>query len=295
MSDTVEGSVRFERVGAFDLLWGESLRWDDRRQRLYFVDCGWRRLHWLDGGEPPLGTLDLPAIPTGVVLAENGTLVVCLDIGLYVVDPDAGSIELLAEYPDGIHGRANDASADPAGNLVTGTLNLAPGPGGYWWFSPEHGWRELDGEIGNANGPVFVTVDGEPTLVFGDTLASAVYAYPYDADSGTVGARRVYADYSSIDGAPDGATADADEGVWGCVLGAGKLAHITPAGVEQLLDVGVPYPSDAAFGGPELDRLFLTSIAVDLGDGPPPAESAWLTVVRGLDVVGRPEQRFVLS
>src|ERR1051325_4190914 len=100
------------RVGDLTLTWGESLRWDDRRDRLYFVDCAQQTLHWLEGGEPPLKTLSLGSLPTGAVLTEGDELVVCLDGGLHVVDPDAGSIELLAAYPDEMHGRANDASAD---------------------------------------------------------------------------------------------------------------------------------------------------------------------------------------
>jgi sugar lactone lactonase YvrE len=124
-----------ERVGDFDLRWGESLRWDDRRSRLYFVDCATQRLHWLQGGEPPLQTLELAGMPTGVVLTEGSELVVCLDDGLTVVEPDSGRTEKLTAYPDGMHGRANDAAGDGAGNLVTGTLNIGPGPGALWWFS----------------------------------------------------------------------------------------------------------------------------------------------------------------
>ena len=48
--------VDVTQVGDFDLTWGESLRWDDRRQRLYFVDCAAQTLHWFEGGEPPLQT-----------------------------------------------------------------------------------------------------------------------------------------------------------------------------------------------------------------------------------------------
>jgi len=48
------------RVGDFSLQWGESLRWDDRRQRLYFVDCATQTLHWLEHAEPPLQSLRLP-------------------------------------------------------------------------------------------------------------------------------------------------------------------------------------------------------------------------------------------
>ena len=38
------------RIGNFSLTWGESLRWDDQRGRLYFVDCMKQQLHWLDAG-----------------------------------------------------------------------------------------------------------------------------------------------------------------------------------------------------------------------------------------------------
>src|SRR5207244_1191233 len=117
------------RVGDFSLVWGESLRWDERRQRLYLVDCATQMLHWLEGGEPPMHSLRMPGMPTGVVLAEDGRLVVALDDGLHVVDVDAARTSLLSPYPPGLGKRANDAAADLDGNLVTGTLNLGPGPG----------------------------------------------------------------------------------------------------------------------------------------------------------------------
>ena len=95
--------VTLTRIGDFTLGWGESLRWDERRQRLYFVDCATHTLHWLDRAEPPLRSLKLPTMPAGVVLTDGGQLVACLDDGLHVVDPDAGTSELLAAYPEGMH------------------------------------------------------------------------------------------------------------------------------------------------------------------------------------------------
>ena len=284
------------RIGDFVVRWGESLRWDDLHERLYFVDCAERTLHWLEGGEPPLHTVQLGTLPTGLVLTHDRRVIVCLKDGLHVVDPDAGTSELLVGYPDGMHGRANDANADGSGNLVTGTLNLAPGPGGFWWFSATDGSRLLDEGIGNANGPAVIDVDGQSTLVFGDTLARAVYAYAYDGRTGTVGPRRLFADHRALGGAPDGATADADGGVWSCVLRSGKLARFTAAGLDRVLDLPMPNPSDVAFGGPALDRLFVTSIAFDLGEGiTPPPEAAWLVAVDDVGAVGRPEFRFSLG
>src|SRR5947209_1797110 len=137
------------RVGEFTLRWGESLRWDDRRRRLYFVDCAAQTLHWLDGGRPPLESMQLPGTPTGVVLTDDSRIVVALDDGLHVVDPDLGTTELLSPYPEGLGARANDCGADLDGNLLTGTLNLLPGPGSYWWYSAADGgrWRLLDDGI----------------------------------------------------------------------------------------------------------------------------------------------------
>jgi L-arabinonolactonase len=253
-------------VGDIGLVWGESLRWDDRRQRLYFVDCGPQTLHWLEGAQPPLQTLPLPSLPTGMALAEDGRLVAALDDGLHVVDPDAGSTELVSPYPVEMGGRANDANADLDGNLVTGTLNMTEAPGSYWWFSAREGWRRLDDGISNANGPVVLDIDGERTLVFGDTVAGRVYAYRYDGRAGTVGERRVFVDTGPLGGLPDGACADADGGVWTCIVGAGDIVrHSATGDNDAVIDTGVELPSDVTFGGADLDALFFVSIAIDIG------------------------------
>lgn len=283
------------RVGEFTRQWGESVRWDDRRQRLYFVDCATQRLHWLDGSEPPLQAMAMPSMPTGLVLSEDGRLVAALDDGLHVVDADAGTSELLSPYPDGLGGRANDANADLDGNLVTGTLNLVPAPGSYWWYSTADGWRPLDDGIGNANGPVVLDVDGERTLVVADSQASILYAYPYDGKSGSRGERRIFADTSELGGEPDGACADDQGGVWSCVLGAGTIARYTSGGLQEVIDTGVQLPSDVTFGGDSLDRMFFVSIAISIGEIEVSSPNAGaLMVVDDTGFRGRPEPRFRL-
>ena len=287
--------VEVSRVGDFSLVWGESVRWDDRRGRLYFVDCGTQTLHWLDRAEPPLESMDMPSLPTGLVLADDGRLIVALDDGLYVVDADARTTELLSRYPVGLGDRANDANADLDGNLVTGTLNIAPAPGSYWWFSATEGWRRLDDGIGNANGPVIVDIDGERTLVFADTLASVLYAYPYDGPSGTVGERRILAETNELEGMPDGACADAEGWVWGCVLGAGKIARYTTQGIHEVIDAGVELPSDVTFGGEDLDRMFFTSISISIdGSEINSPDAGGLMAIDGTGYRGRVEPRFAL-
>ncbi|HUQ40716.1 MAG TPA: SMP-30/gluconolactonase/LRE family protein [Acidimicrobiales bacterium] len=285
--------MTFGRVGDLAMVWGESLRWDDRRGRLYAVDCAAQTLHWLD--DAGVSTMKLPSLPTGLGLTDGPALVACLDGGLHVVDPDAGTVELLAAYPDGMGARANDGTADGSGNFVTGTLNMGPGPGSVWQWSAAHGWRKLADEMGNVNGPAVIEIDGVATLVCADTVAGAAFAWDYDAGTATVANRRRFADQAALGGVPDGATVDAAGGYWSCVLGVGKLARFTAAGVDRVVDVPMANPSDVAFGGPDLDRLYVTSIALDLGDGRPPTPDAGRVLVADGVGVGRPEPRVVLS
>ena len=109
--------------------WGESLVWDDVADRLYFVECLASTVHWLEDGSDELQTVRAPSMPTGLVPTDDGRLVVALEDGLHLLEPDRGAFELLAVYPVGLGARANDACADLDGNLITGTLNLGPGEG----------------------------------------------------------------------------------------------------------------------------------------------------------------------
>ena len=74
--------MEITRVGDFTLGWGESLLWDDRRERLYFVDCATQALHWLEHAVGELQTFQMSAMPAGVVPTEDGRLVAALDDGL---------------------------------------------------------------------------------------------------------------------------------------------------------------------------------------------------------------------
>jgi sugar lactone lactonase YvrE len=280
--------MKIARVGNFTLGWGESLVWDERTSRLYFVDCVARTLHWLNRGEGELHTLDLPSMGAGIVPTENGLLIGALEDGLHIIDPDAGTTRLLSAYPAGLGGRANDACADLSGNLITGTLNLVQAPGSSWWFSAHDGWRLLDPDISNTNGPTVAVLDGSMTLIIGDSSAH-YFSYPYDALNGTVGPRRVFGDMTGLEGVPDGATLDAADGLWCALFGGGRLARFTTNGLDRTLDVPAANPADVTFGGPDLDRLYV--VTVPPGSSASPLDGA-LLVVDDLGVRGRMEPRF---
>jgi sugar lactone lactonase YvrE len=285
--------MKIDRVGGFRLGWGESLLWDDAAERLYFVDCVARTLHWLDGASGDLGTLELPSMVTGIVPADDGTLVGVLDDGLYVIDQEAGSYRLLAGYPPELGGRGNDACADLAGNLITGKLNLGPAEGSAWWYSSRLGWRLIDPDISNTNGPAAGIINGAMTLIVGDTSAN-YYAYPYQEEEGLVGERSIFGDVGDLQGSPDGSTLDAEEGLWCALVGGGQLARFTSHGLDRTIALPVLNATDVAFGGADLDRLFVVSIGLGTESDDASLDGA-LLAIEGLGVRGRPEPRFRLS
>ena len=270
--------MEIREVGTATYGWGESVVWDERTQRLYLVDCLASTLHWLEGGEGDVGSLALSSMPTGVVPSEDGRLVIALDDGLYAVDPDRGAEELVAAYPEALGGRCNDACADLSGNVITGKLNLGPAEGSAWWWSSSDGWRSLDDEISNTNGPAVLELDGVTTLLLGDTSAH-YFAYDYDPEAGAVGPRRVFGDVSDLAGAPDGATVDAEGGYWCALVGGAQLARFTADGLDRTVALPVENPTDVTFAGPALDRLYVSAIG------------APLLVVDDLGISGRLEPR----
>jgi sugar lactone lactonase YvrE len=266
--------------------------WDDRRRRLYFVDCASWQLCWLDGDDDTPIRWKMPSMLTGVVPANDGRTVVVLEDGLYVVDPETRVIELLSAYPEQLEGRCNDACADLDDNFITGKLNLGPAEGSAWTYSIASGWRLLDDDISNTNGPNALVLNDVMTLIIGDTAAD-YYACFYDPSDQTAGTRRVFGDMTTLAGHPDGATVDSAGGLWCALFAGSQLARFTTRGLDRTLALPVTNPTDVTFGGADLDRLYVTSISA-----PAANESTLdgaLLVMDRLDITGRVEPRFALA
>ena len=96
-----------------------------------------------------------------------------------------------------------------------------------------------------------------------------------------------------LGGLPDGATVDADGLFWVAVYQGGKVAAYRPDGtLERAIDMPVKLISSVAFGGPDLDRLFVTTIAHGIHGDPVEEGAGALYVIDGLDAKGRPEHRY---
>jgi len=290
MNESRIGAVGNVRTG-----WGESARWDEALQRLYFVDCASNAFAWFDAAAPDVVvSIALPSLPTAVYLTTDvDRVLVQLDEGLYAVVPSRGEASLAIAMPPN-EPRFNDGVADSSGAIVTGSLLLdppgAPAAGRYWRYAPPAGWTRIHEGKGNTNGPC-VTADGRHLYV-ADSTASLIYRFDYPPSGDLVG-ERVFADTTSLGGLPDGATLDAEGCLWSAIVGGSCVAQFAPDGaLLRAVDLPTSHPTSVAFGGRNLETLYVTTIGASLLGVEPTGELAGaLLAIEGLGSQGLPASR----
>lgn len=287
--------MQITKLNAPECKGGENPMWDGRTQRLYYIDNSGAKVHSFEPGTGATRTLEMPCAVTTLVLRERGGAVVTLRTGIHFLDLETGDLELVDSLSDPPAHVYNDGKVDSRGRFLIGasTANFsAPGPdGGLFRLDPDLTIVRLDSGIHFSNGPCWSP--DERTFYFSDSWLRTAYAYDYDSATGRVANRRAFVNTRELGGLPDGATVDADGRYWVAIYQGGKVAAYHPDGsLERMIEMPVKLVSSVGFGGPNLDRLFVTTIAHGSLGEPTEEGAGALYVIDGLGVTGRPEHRF---
>lgn len=278
-------------------LLGEGPLWDVETQRLYFVDALGKRIFRCteDGNE--VRSWIVPSRIGSMALRRGGGATLALADGFHALGFDTGEIIPIVDPEPGITSNAlNDGKVDPRGRFLCGSMDMneEAATGALWRLDRDLSVAKLDGDIICSNGPCWSPDGG--TLYFADSFAGIIFAYDYDLDTGAATNRRTFVDVDgSRGGSPDGATVDAEGYVWSATVFDGRLFRYAPDGtVDRVIEMPVCKITSVAFGGPDLDRLFVTSMAEPPlpkypGDGPLRGS---VFVIDGLGIQGREEPRF---
>jgi L-arabinonolactonase len=288
--------VKISRVEAPRCQVGEGALWDADAQALYFLDIVGRQVHRLDPAKGQTRSWATPAPVGAMALRSSGGVVLGLQRAVGVLDVATGAVDRIAALdtaPD--RTTINDGKADRRGRFVFGLCDTNmqdPQPvGGLYGLDRDHRLTMLDGGVCFSNSPCF-SPDGQ-TLYFADSFTKTVYAYDYELETGQVSGRRLFADTTDLGGLPDGSTVDRDGLIWMAIFQAGRVAAFRPDGkVERVVDLPVRLISSVAFGGPDLDQLYATTIDPGFFGEPAEPGAGDLYVIEGLGTRGLPEPRF---
>jgi len=287
---------------------GEGPIWDVEQQKLYWVDGTGRRV-----GKPAIWQYDpknekvqswrLDRDVGAMALTRSGNAVLALDDGFYFFDFASGEIELIglvdAEQP---RTRLNDGKCDRRGRFFAGGMDDKEELKvcGLWRLDPDLSITKVDGGIICSNGPCWSPDDS--TFYFADTFQEEIWAYTYDLDRGIPSSRRLFASTKDDLGVADGSTVDAEGHLWNAQLISGDLIRYAPDGsVERKISMPVKNITSVAFGGPNLDEIFVTSMARVKHpavhdhfavEAKPQFGAGNLFRIRGLGIKGVPEPRF---
>ncbi|MBN6054119.1 SMP-30/gluconolactonase/LRE family protein, partial [Nonomuraea sp. RK-328] len=245
---------------------GEGPRWDERTGTLLWVDIPAGLVRRLD---PADGSHAVTAVgqPVGVAVPRAaGGLALAVRDGFALTDEPAwdgsapGGLEVVApvtaaERPGN---RMNDGACDRAGRFFAGTKaeDDHPGAGALYRLGPDRrAERVLDG-VGISNGIAWSP--DERLCYYVDTLTNRVDVFDYDPGSGLLAGRRTFAEITR--GMPDGITVDADGHVWVALWDGGAVLRLRPDGrLDLTVEIPVRNVTSCAFGGPDLDELYVTT------------------------------------
>ena len=162
--------------------------------------------------------------------------------------------------------RFNDGKVDREGRFWAGTMDHAEhqSSGTLYRIDNNLSWKAIDTGYHVTNGPAF-SIDGR-TMYHTDSAAQRVYIFDLDIN-GDATNRRTFLQFTPDMGYPDGMTVDAENCVWIAFWDGWCIRRFSPDGsLLAKIPVPVQRPTSVAFGGPDIDRIFITSAARDLSD-----------------------------
>lgn len=245
---------------------GEGPIWDARTQELLWVDILPGVVHRFDpatGGDRAffaggfVGAI-VPRAAGGYALA---------DADGFALASDDGEVTPLVAVGHDFTIRMNDGACDSAGRFWAGSMRIDESEGGgcLYRLDPDRSVTAICDGVSISNGIAWSLDD--TLLYYIDTPLRTVDVFDFDAESGAVVNRRVLFETHG-QGVPDGMVADEEGGLWIAMWDGGCVRRYTPEGrLTAVVEVPAARTTKAAFGGPDLTDLYITSAA---GEGQHP-------------------------
>ena len=286
-----------EYVTGVGALLGECPLWDGETGALWWLDIEGRSIHRFDPSSGAEQVWPTPDKPGSMALCGDGRLLVAMRNGVGRLDPSDGSFTPWLDLEPGMDSnRMNDGRCDRAGRFWVGSMHdpvvEGTNTGRLHRIEGDGTHAVVRDGVGICNGLAF-SPEGD-RMYFADSTAATVWRYRYDLDTGTAYDPEVFSDWSGLAGVPDGAAVDETGCYWSACAFGWSLARLTPNGdIDRIVELPVEIPTMPAFGGADLDTIYLTSIGPDGGFPTEPGQphaGGIFAVDPG--VCGLPEPRF---
>jgi sugar lactone lactonase YvrE len=247
-------------VAPVQAMLGEGPLWIADEAALYWVDILQAKLFRYFPAQERSETCATPHPLTSLAPMTRGQLLCTGYQNLHRFDTQSGEFATLnqpkIEQP-GV--RINDGCCHPDGAFWFGTMDLdeRASIGDFHRLAPDGRCERIAAAFAITNGPAFAASGDHGYFV--DTLGRRIL-HADMRDGRLSGPLQLFAQIADDDGYPDGITVDAQGGVWCAHWGGARVTRFDAAGrVSEVIRLPVSNVTKCAFGGEDLDRLFITT------------------------------------
>lgn len=250
-------------------LLGEGAFWNYKTQELYWVDIEGKQLNIYNPTTKNNRSISMPSLIGTVVPYKENEAVVALVDGIYKVNLLTEEVTLLSDVEFNMpENRFNDGKCDPNGNLWVGSMHFKQSrPNASVYKVNEQGETiKMIDSVTISNGIVW-TKDTK-TMYYIDTPSANIMAYDFNPETNTISNGRVAVKVSKEDGYPDGMAIDENDMLWVGMWNGNAIAHFNPKTGELIDKIKVPAHNvtSCAFGGKNLDILYITTSSLDMSE-----------------------------
>lgn len=246
---------------------GEGALWDYKNNRLLWVDIekGILNIYKPDSRENT--KYDMGKRIGTVVPIDTGGVAVALEDGIYTYNFELKELVKRTDPENKPENRFNDGKCDPSGRFWAGTMPMrGGGKGALYQVDENFNSKKMIDEVSISNGIVW-TPD-KKKMYFIDTPTRTVVAYDYNDQTGEISSPKTIITVPENLGQPDGSTLDAEGKLWIGMWGGGCVTRWDPESGELLQKIDIPAinVTSCAFGGPDLDILYITTASAWMDD-----------------------------
>ncbi len=262
-SQSLKAEIEYEI--ASDL--GEGALWNYKTQELYWIDIEKKLLHIYNPKTKENKAINMPSRIGTVVPVNSEEVLSALEDGIYKTNLKNGTSELFIDMKEALKGcRLNDGKCDPNGRFWVGSMHWEQKKGHAKLFSVNKK-GELATKIDSvtiSNGIVWTS--DKSIMYYIDTPTSQIKAFDYNNETGEISNGRVAVELEQSLGFPDGMAIDEEDMLWVGMWNGNAVIRCNPKTGKVIQKIPVPAHNvtSCAFGGDNLDILYITSAKIDM-------------------------------
>jgi sugar lactone lactonase YvrE len=256
----------------------------------------WGGLRWVDmlagdvlslGADGSVARRHVGTVAAALRPRRGGGAVIAVERG-FALEDDDGTLTTLPEVWTDPGVRMNEGGCDPDGRFWCGSMayDQANGAAAMYRLDADGSVRQVFDGLTVSNGLGW-SPDGA-LAYYADTATHRIDVFEYDSVAGLTGRRPFVRLGEELN--PDGLTVDAEGAVWVALYGAGAVHRYTADGrLDGVVELPAAKVTACALGGPDLDRLFITTSREGLEPGEDPLAGSLFVADVGVPGLPVPE------